>query len=226
MDIPSDKRHRDIPDWLYEAIAQDGTAYNISYGRGFSPNYENPILIAAHARAIAALGARYGNDPFVAYVEIGSLGHWGEWHMQEQVGEMPPQAVRAQYVLPYIDAFPHAFLLMRRPFAIAEELGLGLFNDASGDLKSTETWLQWIRDGGDYETADGKDALVPMPDAWQTVPIGGELTTRGAPTKLLGSDLFQQTLSLFEKAHTSWIGPWQLCRYQARRHSATGAGRA
>lgn len=206
LDLPGEKKHRDIPDWLYEATGRDGTAYSIEYGRGYSPNYENETLIRAHAAAIAALGERYGNDPFVAYVQLGSLGHWGEWHVHADVGAMPPQAVYAQYVLPYIAAFPNACLLMRRPFAIAADYGLGLFNDTAGSLGSTTVWLDWIQNGGDFETTDGTEALVPMTDAWQTAPIGGELAYGSSYTALLGED-FAQTLSLFTQSHTSWIGP-------------------
>ena len=206
LDVPGDSAHRDIPSWLYQATGQDGTQYSVSYGRGYSPNYNNSVLIEAHARAIAALGARYGNDPFFAYVELGSLGHWGEWHVHQKLGQMPNADVRSRYVLPYIDAFPHAFIMMRRPFAIAADLGLGLFNDTAGDPDSTETWLDWIQTGGDYESPDGKHALVPMPDAWQSAPVGGELSTFIAHEELL-RDSFQQTVSLFTQSHTSWIGP-------------------
>ena len=206
LDVPGTSAHRDIPDWLYQATGKDGTAYAVSYGKGYSPNYANSVLIRAHADAIAALGARYGNDPFVAYIEIGSIGHWGEWHVHQKLGKMPDASVRNQYVLPYIEAFPDTFLLMRRPFQIAADYGLGLYNDTAGEPDSTNQWLSWIASGGDYDSADGDSALVPMPIAWQTVPVGGELSTFIAHTALLRDD-FMQTLSLFEKSHTSWIGP-------------------
>lgn len=206
LDEPTGKKHRDIPDWLYKAMDKDGTAYSIPYGRGFSPNYENPVLIQAHAEAVAALGARYGNDPFVAFVELGSIGHWGEWHIYEDISSMPPDDVLRQYVTPYVEAFPDTFLLMRRPFAAAAEFGLGLFNDTAAEPKSTETWLGWIANGGTFETTDGDGAIVPMPDAWQTAPIGGELSTQIDREELLITSL-EQTLSLFRRSHTSWVGP-------------------
>jgi hypothetical protein len=206
LDVPGDKAHRDIPNWLFQATGQDGTQYNVSYGRGYSPNYANPVLIRAHVDAIAAIGERYGDDPFVAYVELGSLGHWGEWHVHQKLGLMPNAAVRDQYVLPYIDAFPNAYLMMRRPFAIAADYGLGLFNDTAGEPDSTNAWLDWIQNGGNYESPDGRGALVPTPDAWQSAPIGGELSTILTHEALLRDD-FQQTLSLFIQSHTSWIGP-------------------
>ena len=58
----------------------------------------------AHNRAIAALGARFDGDPFVAYVEMGSLVHWGEWHIHEKIGRMPAESIRDQYLQAYLDA--------------------------------------------------------------------------------------------------------------------------
>ena len=46
----------------------------------------------------------------------------------------------------------------------------------------------------------------PMPNAWMTSPIGGELTTNMKKTAHL-RDALEQSLSLFERSHTSWIGP-------------------
>ena len=206
MDVPTKKRHRDIPEWLYAQTGKDGTAYHVKYGRGYSPNYENPILIDAHARAIAALGARYGKDPMVAFIEIGSLGHWGEWHVHDDIGIMPPKDVREQYVRPYIEAFPNAKLMMRRPFTIAAASGMGLFNDTAGYLKSTQSWLSWIEHGADDDLSDNGADLAPMPDAWRESPIGGELATDMKDQELLGP-LLTQTIDLFKLSHTSWIGP-------------------
>ena len=206
MDVPTAKKHRDIPDWLHRLTGMDGDAYHVAYGHGYSPNYENPILIDAHARAIAALGRRYSKDSLIAYIEIGSLGHWGEWHVHEKIGEMPPRDVREKYVRPYIEAFPNTKLLMRRPFTIAAVSGMGLFNDTAGAPKSTQRWLSWIEHGSDGSLQDEGADLVSMPDAWRNSPIGGELATDMEHEALLGS-LLTQTVDLFKRSHTSWIGP-------------------
>lgn len=207
MDQPGNKSHRDIPDWLYLATGKDGEAYKTSYGRGYSPNYENPVLIEAHKKAIAALGERYGQDPFIAYVELGSLGHWGEWHVHDKLHPLPRSVIRDLYVAPYLAAFPKARLLMRRPFVIAAQYNMGLYNDASGDAESTETWLTWIEQGGTYNQTGEEKALSPMADAWRHAPIGGELTTSTEKTELLENGMLDDVLHLFELSHTSWIGP-------------------
>ena len=78
-DVPGDAEHMDIPQWLYERTG-DGTYYNTSYGSGYSPDYSNEFFRERHALAIQALADYFNEDGFLAYVELGSLGHWGEWH--------------------------------------------------------------------------------------------------------------------------------------------------
>ena len=205
-DMPGQNNHRDIPDWLYNATDKDGKAYAVSYGRGYAPNYENPIFIEAHAKAIAALGKRYGKDPFFAYIELGSLGHWGEWHIHSSIAPMPPVSVCRQYILPYVSAFPDAKLMLRRPFAAAGKTAIGLFNDAAGELEPTEEWLAWIETGEDKAHPAESESLLPMPEAWRSNPIGGELSTKMKYQQLLDT-LLPQTLDLFARSHISWIGP-------------------
>ena len=103
-DVPGEEPHRDIPDWLYEQCG--GQDYDTSYGKGCSPRYEDERMIRWHARAVQALGDWLGGDGFVAYIELGSLGHWGEWHVNtdEGVDPLPGAAVRERYVLPWLAA--------------------------------------------------------------------------------------------------------------------------
>lgn len=207
-DKPSDYAHMDIPDWLYRKIGGDGKKYSISYGKGFSPNYRNEIFIEYHAKAIEELGRYFGQDNFFSFIELGSLGHWGEWHVNYESGipKIPAEEVREKYIEPYIRAFPHSKFLMRRPFKAAYANGFGLFNDMAGEPDSTEEWLEWIQNGGDYSQADEEDALVPMADAWKSAPIGGEFTSSLAMDWMLKTNI-RQTSELLAKSHTTFLGP-------------------
>lgn len=207
-DLPGDARHMDIPEWLYEKTDGAGTWYDGAYGKGFAPDYNNEELIASHAKAVQALGERFGGDALVAYVELGSLGHWGEWHVnyEEGIQRMPKEAVRDQYVTPWVLAFPHAELLMRRPFHVAGRYGMGLYNDMAGHAEATGEWLTWIREGGDYGQAEETDALSPMPDFWKTAPSGGELTSSLDMEEMLQTNL-DETLRLLDDSHTTFLGP-------------------
>ena len=205
-DVPGEQPHRDIPDWLYEECG--GQNYDTEYGKGCSPRYEDERMIRYHAQAVQALGDWLGGDGFVAYIELGSLGHWGEWHVNtdEGVEPLPGAAVRERYVLPWLAAFPHARLLMRRPFAIAAEKGLGVYNDMTGHPADTAEWLDWLAMGGSYDQTGEPDALVPMPEVWRTAPVGGEFTSSLPMEEMLGAQL-DRTLTLLNLSHATFLGP-------------------
>ena len=207
-DLPGKEPHADLPDWLMERAG--GTYYDTSYGRGFSPDYADSAFREAHRRAVSALGERYDADPFVSFVELGSLGHWGEWHVHPDVpgeGSMPGEAVRGAYIRDYLDAFRETRLLMRRPFTLPEGAGglpVRVYNDAAGDEGETLRWLGWIASGGAYEDEAG--GLSPMPEIWKTAPIGGELATSRTPEEHLTADP-GSLARLMRLSHASWIGP-------------------
>ena len=206
-DLPSEESHRDIPDWLYEKT-QDGTEYNTEYGKGYSPDYTNQIFIHAHDKAIRALGNAFGKDDFVAYVQLGSLGHWGEWHVKydEGIKRFPGEDVYTQYVLPYLEVFPNARIMMRRPFQIKASYDFGLFNDMTGDESDTKEWLDWISSGGTYEEAEEIIPLTAEPQIWNRAPIGGEFTS-GIPMETMLGPEINRTISLIQDSHMTFIGP-------------------
>lgn len=205
LDKPGDESHLDIPDWLFEKINGSGDFYDNEYGMGFSPDYSNLVLIDYHQKAMKALGERYGRDSFFAFIELGSLGHWGEWHTHPQIMPLPSETIRTAYVYQYKEAFPETELLMRRPFSIAKQLGLGLYNDMTGDLLQTTIWLDWIKNGGPFLPTD-INGLAPMSNGWQTAPVGGEQSPVLPNERMYGDDL-EQTLELLKKSHTTFIGP-------------------
>lgn len=206
-DKPSDEEHMDIPDWLYEKTG-DGTFYDGAYGKGYSPDYTNETFISYHAAAIKALGEEYGQDSFFYFIEIGSLGHWGEWHVKydEGIRRFPSEEVCAEYVKPYLTAFPKAKFMMRRPFSFVSSYDMGVYNDVAGDADSTGEWLDWIQNGGTYEEAESTLTLTAVPEVWNKSPIGGELTSAETVETLLTSDL-SQTLELLAQSHMTFIGP-------------------
>lgn len=206
-DNPSDEEHMDIPEWLYEKT-QDGAFYDTDYGKGYSPNYANDEFIEYHKKAIDALGQEFGKDSFFCYIELGSVGHWGEWHVKygDGIDRLPGWDILSQYVEPYIEAFPKAKILMRRPFPAVSESGLGVYNDMTGEPDSTEEWLSWILNGGVYDEAQSEFELPECPNVWENAPVGGEFTSSISMEDLLVSNS-EQTIRLITDSHMSFIGP-------------------
>lgn len=207
-DIPRDEEHMDIPEWLYEKSGKAGKWYDGEYGKGFAPDYNSPTIISCHKKAVRAIGEHFGQDGLISYVELGSLGHWGEWHVNysEGIQRIPREAVRDKYILPWTEAFPDAMILMRRPFAAAEKYGFGLYNDMTGQPEATQSWLGWINNGGEYDQTGEKNVIVPMKDFWKTAPSGGEFTSSLSMEEMLDTNL-SGTVEMIREAHTTFLGP-------------------
>ena len=215
----------DIPNWLYEALIEEegeegaGKWYNTPssvVGSGFAPNYNSKMLIAEHGRVLKALAERYNNDPRISFIQIGSLGHWGEFHNwpEEVSGKFPSISVWDQYVSHYIDNFTNKMIGMRKPYPIAAEHNLGLFNDVFGSKGATDTWIDWTVNGwneiGPYvdngQTPAEAQAASKMPDFWKKSFSGGEFHS-GNPRLSLSNDTIMETLRQTRESHSSWMGP-------------------
>lgn len=207
-DVPGKEQHMDIPEWLYEKTDHAGTWYNIELGSGFAPDYNNEQFIQYHIKAIQALGEHFGQDSLISYVELGSLGHWGEWHVSyiDGIQRLPEESKRNQYVSAWTNAFPEAMLLMRRPFSHASKYGMGIYNDMAGEPHETEAWFREIQNGGEFNQTDEKDVIVPMIDFWKTAPSGGEFTSSLSMEEMLDKNL-TQTVELIRESHTTFLGP-------------------
>ncbi|MCY9665508.1 DUF4832 domain-containing protein [Paenibacillus alginolyticus] len=206
LDYPSHTPHKDIPDWLFKEIGEKGVQYDSGYGKGFSPDYNNLTLIENHERLIQALGNRYNNDSQIAFIELGSVGHWGEWHTNNEGNspiEFPKEDVSDQYVQHYLHYFDQKRLMMRRPHEIALNHGLGLFNDAFGSRKSTiDGFLQWYTYG--YKSWLTQNDQPAMPDFWKSAPSGGEFASGG---NNFNDAHIEETLLQAKLTHVSWLGP-------------------
>lgn len=206
-DMPGSETHMDIPQWLYD-VTGDGTFYDTSYGKGYSPDYSNETFIEAHEKLLRAMSKEFLNDNFIAYIELGSIGHWGEWHVNtdEGLAPIPTEEVCMRYVAHYVENFPDIRLLMRRPFRGVMEYGLGVYNDMTGEPQSTSEWMGWLSAGGTYEEPAGVHTLYAIQDFYKKAPVGGEFTSRISWDGLL-VDNYSRTKDMIEASHMSFIGP-------------------
>jgi hypothetical protein len=167
------------------------------FGGGRSPDYDDPRLIAALERFIAALGRRYDGNPRVAFVEMGLLGFWGEWHTYPRA-ELFASHQTQQRIL---EAAHRAFrqtLVMTRYADVYTGLApwLGYFDDSfPADTDGPEAWKFLARMRRTERTG-----------IWKRAPIGGEMMPPEAQ-KWLGAE-FDRTMEMLQSAHFTWIGPY------------------
>lgn len=228
MDDPTDDpTHMDIPKWLYNKLVKEnykggkgGKWYDTpAIGAGFAPDYNSPTLLAAHKKVIQALAKRYDDPAILSFIQIGSLGHWGEFHNwpEDVSGAFPGLSVSDKYVRHYLDYFKNVKIGMRKPFPIARDNNMGLFNDVFGMADSTAQFVNWTVTGWDeigpyvdkasgFSSPEEAQAASVMPDFWKSNFSGGEFAN-GNVRLYIDDTTIMDTLRQVRESHTSWMGP-------------------
>lgn len=193
VDYP--KKPSGLPDWLRQAGVKE-TAYN-EYGGGQSPDYDDPRMIAGLERLIAALGQRYNHHPRIAFIQLGLLGFWGEWHTYPRPKLHASPATEQRVIDAYRKAFPDKSLMVRY----------------ARDYAGQQTWIGFHDDMFPEDTDNGKDwsFLAGLRSAnrtenWKVAVVGGEMVP-GQAERWLGAD-FDTTQAMLERSHFSWVGPY------------------
>ena len=193
IDYPT--RPSGLPSWLRSAGVKE-TPYE-AHGGGKSPDYDDPRMVEGLERLIEAMGKRYDANPRVAFIELGLLGFWGEWHTYPVERLKPSLATERRVVEAYRKAFPHKILMAR------------LARDDPG----RQPWLGFHDDMFPEDTDNGQDwsFLAAMKragrlDNWKTAAIGGEMAPFAAK-RWLGEG-YLETTSRLEAAHFTWVGPY------------------
>ena len=169
------------------------------FGGGESPDYTDPDLRAAMASFIAAFGAEYDGDPRIAFVQLGLVGFWGEWHTWPHTEWFPSVEIQNEVLNAYASAFPTTHLQVRIPTGDSPSLRMGFHDDSFAYSTIGDTaWFfhpQLVAAGADQR--------------WTEVPIGGELrpelqTTVFQPDYVQG-DFAQDFLDCVEQTHASYM---------------------
>lgn len=142
----------------------------------FTPDYEDPRLRRALRDFIHAFGARYDGDPRLAYVPLGLLGTWGEWHNYPREDLWASKAVQAEVMDAYEAAFHTTPLLHRYPAGDDDPLQAPNAQRRLGYHDDSFAWAT-VHTGRDddewfFETLLRHAGAL---DRWKTQPIGGEV---------------------------------------------------
>ncbi|MGM3162147.1 DUF4832 domain-containing protein [Dickeya undicola] len=170
-----------IPDWLIQkGIKGEWTPDK----KTFVPDWDDPVFIEYSQRLLNAFGQRYDGNSNLAYIDIGLVGSWGEWHNSnfptiKPLLERYTSAQLGQYVNMYFAAFPNSPKVMLinggDTLANAVKQGAGWRADCLGDWHNFSTTWSHMQD--DYpQRLQNAAALYPaFTTAWQRAPVSLEI---------------------------------------------------
>ncbi|MEB6379538.1 DUF4832 domain-containing protein [Leclercia adecarboxylata] len=171
----------EIPQWLIDkGIKGTWTADH----KTFAPDLDDPLYLAYAQRLLQAFGARYNNNPELAFIDIGMVGAWGEWHNSNFPGLRPLQerysaALLNRYVDMHFSAFPDTPKVMLingyDSVAYAAKKGAGWRADCWGDWRNFSP--SWSHMANDYpeRIAAAQAAWPGFNEAWKKAPVSLEI---------------------------------------------------
>ena len=163
---------------------------------GLSPDYNDPELLKSMVSSIHALGEKYDGDPRIAFITVGYLGHWGEWHTYPNEQIMAKREVQVDVLKAFGKAFSKTHFLLRYPDMAIEEVNCGFHDDSFVERTLFHKQRPWhfmnkVKEAG-------------LESAWEKSPIGGEVYPPLQSQLFKGedSDLF---LKCVGDSHCSWL---------------------
>ena len=113
------------PDWV-RAKGAKGTMVKTYGVESWEPDYDDPIFLRYLGYFLDEAGRRYGDSPNLAFVDVGTLGIWGEGH---PIGRNYGLATLRRHIELHQHAFPRALLV------------------------ANDDWATWFHDEGKPKTA-------------------------------------------------------------------------
>ncbi len=174
-----------------------------------SPDYDDPRTVRALSNFIKAFGARYDGDPRVAFVHMGLVGLWGEWHLWPSTNLFPKDKTVSDYIDAYDAAFNRTQIEIRYfglagGYAIKKNIG---FHDDSIFFRESGKGVTLPASEGGQDWAFLQDALkFGGENRWIEQSIGGE--ARPEIQRLLAAGpgkLVDDPLACVEFTHVSWL---------------------
>ncbi len=181
------------------------------HGGGCSPDYSNSTLQNAIVDFIAMFGTTYDGDNRLAFVQVGLLGFWGEWHTYPHTELFADDVFQQQVISTFDTAFDITPIQLRIPAQDSPQRDIGFHDDSFiystlGDI----AWFFWPK-----MIAAGADSR------WEIAPMGGEVypplqQSLFDPTYIVDTyqQDFQQTITT---THMTY-----LLNYQAFNMNGTG----
>lgn len=145
-------------------------------GDNITPDYNDANLRQCLASFITALGKKYDGDPRLAYLTMGILGSWGEWHTWPRDELFASAQVQAEVMNVFQRSFTRTPILMRYPRRNGDPK---YAENATRPFGFHDDSFAWAT----LDTGKPEDSWYFMPamkaagtlDKWRWQPTGGEI---------------------------------------------------
>ncbi|WP_346319213.1 DUF4832 domain-containing protein [Chitinophaga sp. YIM B06452] len=101
------------PGWVKKAGARGKMMQD---DKAWAPDYDDPVFLEKLENFHKAFAARYDGKPWVEYIDIGSIGEWGEGHTAFSGWEDVPVAVVKRHIDMYKRCYRKSVLLISDDF--------------------------------------------------------------------------------------------------------------
>ncbi|MGC9326073.1 MAG: DUF4832 domain-containing protein [Candidatus Hinthialibacter sp.] len=182
------------PKWVMEAGAQGGYYRNgekTGPDGPWEPVFDDPVFLEKLENFLRAFSARYDGKPWVRYIDIGSIGDWGEGHTHSGSRLDYSWEQRKIHVDLYLKYFKKTLLVISDDFVYGVQ-----------DAEDRKKMHQYILDHG----ISYRDDSILVDWYVQTYP---ETFTVRSPE--LFEDVYRKTPTVFELEHYSSVrrnGNW------------------
>jgi hypothetical protein len=175
----------------------------VEHGGGCSPEYANELLQSTLLDFITHFGNAYDGDNRLAFVQVGLLGFWGEWHTYPHSDWFAEDTFQQQVITTFDTAFETTPIQMRLPYQDSAQRKIGFHDDSFaystiGDVP----WFFW-----------SKMTDAQATTRWQEAPMGGEVYPALQQTLFSAAyveDVYQQAFdSTVQTTHMTYLLNYQ-----------------
>ncbi len=109
------------------------------------PDHADPLYAKYMGRLVREFAKRYDGNPDIDHIDIGSYGHWGEWHLSfVKEKQAYPFAIKKMIIDWYLDNFKKTPMLICEDaedgLEYATQHGVGWRADCMGDYGPPNNW--------------------------------------------------------------------------------------
>jgi len=196
-----------IPEWAKKKFKLIPYTYKtgVEY---YSLDYNDEKLLNAFDNLIKKLGEKYDGDGRIAFWELGTYGHWGEWHMTYVNKTLRATDETKEKILNmHLKYFKKTMSLVRIPEEINKNKSIGYYHDSFAGVEDdnhmdklfnrTNTWDKPLKYGfGGEIDPDLKNDIFGLEEYLKRMEID---FYKYHPTFLINNNVYRHYETLIEK---------------------------